>query len=942
MKIGRWLAYCALGCIAVVALSGSLRIAGQKDQSRDSNQLTAKQTVPQNTERRSQGLPDSVDKARLVENFAKAPMSFEENQGQSDGRVKFLSRGLGYTLFLTSNEAILALQNPASGAVTPKPEAEQRTEMRDPLGLGVLDRQPTSSSRRTPAARHEGVLRMQLVGANSSPRISGLEESEAKSNYFIGNDPKKWHSNVANFAKVQYAAVYPGVDIVFYGQQRELEYDFVVAPGADPSVITLSFAGDGKSKDPSLTITINDSGELVAHLPDGEVRFHKPIAYQRARTGQENQPVDGRYVLRADGKVGFELGSYDRRRQLVIDPVISFSSYLGGSNQDLAVGVAVDRYEDVEIVGNTRSADFPLFDQIETYHGGTCGGLPCRDIFVSKFSPTGSKLQYSTYIGGSNDDVANDVVLDMAGDTFVVGSTLSTDFPITPHAFQKTFGGGTVTGDAFVFELASKGGFEYSSYLGGSGDDQAYGITVDYTPTATPNVYVVGSTTSTNFPTTTGAYQRTCGKTQQGTCSNGFAAKVNPKGTALVYSSYLGGSNGLGDAAYGVAVDSNNDVYIAGITGSPNFPTTSGAYDRTCGSDGLCNGTYDGFVSELNGTATELLFSTFLGGSSYDYVGGIALDSSDAIYVSGNTTSSDFPTTSGAGQTTFGGMSAGCSPTSGAICGDATVTKFSPGGATLAYSTYLGGSGDEYPGMSMALDSAGNAYITGQTSSSTDFPLVNPFQATYGGGSSDAFVTMVSSTGTFTYSTYLGGNGQDFGYRTVLDPTGNLYLAGGTVSTNFPVKAGEFQTGCGTDGTCNGGLMDAWVAKVISSADLAVSMTVPSTVTSGSNLTYTLGVRNNGPDTAVAITATDAVPTGTTFFSVATSAGSCTAPPKGSTGTVTCTVSSLPSNGRFTITMVVNVNAASGSVISNTISATSTTFDSKKGNNSGTKKTTVN
>ena len=463
------------------------------------------------------------------------------------------------------------------------------------------------------------------------------------------------------------------------------------------------------------------------------------------------------------------------------------------------------------------------------------------------------------------------------------------------------------------------------------------------TPSATPNVYVVGSTTSPNFPTTTGAYQRACGLTQQGVCSNGFASKVNAKGSALLYSTYLGGSGGLGDAAYNVAVDSKNNAYIAGITGSPNFPTTTGVYDTTCGTDGACNGTFDGFVTELNTTGGALVFSTFLGGSGYDYAAGIALDVTGAIYVSGNTTSTDFPTTPSAAQSTFGGMSAGCSPTSGQICGDVTITKLTPGAATLAYSTYLGGSLDEYPGMSMAVDAGGNAYVTGQTSS-TNFPLVRPFQATYGGGSSDAFVTTVNPNGTgFSSSSYLGGNGQDFGFRTAVDSVGSIYVSGGTLSTNFPVKTGVFQAICGTDGNCNGGLMDAWTAKLVPSADVSISnVASPNPVKSGSNLSYTIVAKNSGPDTALSVSITDVVPTGTTFVSVATTVGSCTAPPVGGTGTVTCNVASSANGSKVTITMVVNVNAAAGSVITDKATVSSTTFDPKKGNNAVNTSTTVN
>jgi uncharacterized repeat protein (TIGR01451 family) len=947
MGTGKQLAFCTLIAAAIVGLVASGPVTARTG---GDNLSAGNAAVVSKAPQIALANPSS--KTNIAKNLLQVPMSFEENQGQTDSRVKFLSRGAGYTLFLTSSEAVLALN---SANVRPAPQGQKAasgfgSNPGNPLSVGNLDRTPQSAAAKVEAreAGTEDVLRMQLVGANSVPQVAGVDETSAKSNYFIGKYRSKWRTNVSNFGKVRYASVYPGVDLVFYGNQRQLEYDFVVAPGADPRVITLGFpqANPGSN---SLPLHINNDGDLVAHLSGGDVSFHKPVVYQTLGAGknQTKRPVDGRYILKADGQAGFELGAYDHSRQVVIDPIVSFATYLGGSNEDLAMGIAADRYTDVVIAGSTRSADFPVYEPFEPYHPGTCGTLPCRDVFVSKFNPTGTTLQLSTYIGGSNDDVATQLVLDMAGDMFVVGYTLSTDFPVTPKAFQKTFGGGTVTGDGFVFELASKagpsGGIEYASYLGGSGEDMAYGITVDYVPSATPNVYVVGSTTSTNFPTTHGAYQNACGLTKQGTCANGFASKVNPKGTALLFSTYLGGSGGLGDAAYGVAVDRNENVYISGITGSPNFPTTSGAYQTICGTDGLCNGTFDGFVTELDNVGQAIWFSTFLGGSGYDYTAGIALDSADAVYVSGNTTSTDFPTTASAAQTTFGGMSAGCSPTSGQICGDVTVTKLNPGLSTLSYSTYLGGSLDEYPGLSMAVDASGKAYVTGQTAS-IDFPLVSPFQPAYGGGASDAFVTIVSPTGTaFTSSSYLGGNGQDFGYRVALDSLGDIYVSGGTLSTNFPVKPGVFQTICGTDGNCNGGLMDAWAAKLVPSADMSVTNSgSPNPVQTGSNLTYTIVVKNNGPDSAAAVTMTDATPTGTTFESFTTTVGGCTAPPVGGTGTVTCTLGTVPNGSKATITMVVNVNAASGSTITDKASVSSTTYDPKKGNNAVNVSTKVN
>ena len=409
----------------------------------------------------------------------------------------------------------------------------------------------------------------------------------------------------------------------------------------------------------------------------------------------------------------------------------------------------------------------------------------------------------------------------------------------------------------------------------------------------------------------------------------------------MTYSTYLGGSGGLGDSAYGVAVDAAGDAYVAGITGSPNFPATGGAFDTKCGSDGLCNGSYDGFVSEINPAGNGLVFSTFLGGSSYDYASGIALDST-GVYVSGNTISTDFPVTRTAVQKVFGGMSAGCVPSSTTTCGDVTITKLNSSGSGLLYSTYLGGSLDENPGMSMAVDAGGSVYVTGQTDS-TDFPLVTPFQSVYGGGASDAFLTKLNPGGTgFTFSSYIGGAGQDSGSRVALDMFTAAYISGTTLSTNFPVTTGVFQKQCGTDGNCNGGLSDAFAVKVSTSADLAMSVIAAKTVTTGSTLTYTIASGNNGPDTASAVVLTDVVPTGTTFESAVWNTGVCTTPAPGETGTVACSSGSQPKGTKFKVSLVVNVTAGTGSVITNTVKVSAATPDSNNKNNSVTVNTTVN
>jgi uncharacterized repeat protein (TIGR01451 family) len=872
---------------------------------------------------------DDATKRKMAEAVAKIPMSFEANHGQTDKQVQFLARGTGYTLFLTQDSAVLALPIPAKKPAETRPE--RSTSLAGALPYVGANTRFDSPSRRP--YRGEEVLTMRVVGANQQAPVEGVQKQIARTNYFIGNDPSQWHTDVPNYEKVRYAGIYPGIDLLYYGKQRQLEYDFIVSPGADAGAIALAFAS-GADASKKIPLTINRDGDLVAIIGGSKINFHKPVIYQSK--GKVKTSVNGRYTLRADGRVRFELGAYDHSKQLVIDPVLSYSTYLGGSNDDIAYGITYGvRYGQPILVGSTRSADFPQAKALYPFGGGTCGTQPCRDIFVAKYNPALTQLIFSTFIGGSNDDVPSQVTQDVYGDIFLVGYSLSTNFPIKGPVFQKTFKGGSATGDAVVVEVESAGFYlEWSSYLGGSGDDQAFGVAVD-----TPgNVFVSGHTTSTDFPVTAGAYQTTCPADSSGGCSTSFVTEINPKGTALVYSTYLGGSDGFGESAYGIALDANDDAYLSGITGSPNYPTTPNAYQTSCGTDGLCNGTYDGFVTELNPTGTGIVASTFLGGGNFDYTAGIVAQP-NAIYVSGSTVSTDFPVTANAAQSTYGGNSAGCVVNTG-TCGDVTVSKFNSSLTTLEYSTYLGGSLDENPGLSMAVDTNGSMYVAGQTDS-LNFPLVDALQPTYGGGSSDAFVTQFTAQGAFGYSTYFGGNGEDFAYRLALDPSNNVYVAGGTLSTNLPVTAHAVQKTCGTDEKCNGGFFDAWFAKIILSSDLSMTDKAATTVTTGANLTYNLTATNNGPDTALAVNVSDTTPSGTTFVSVAPNSGTCTAPPVGSTGTVTCTAGTIGSGTSLKITLVVNVNASPGNTITDTATVTSKTYDPNTKNNTATATTTV-
>jgi hypothetical protein len=652
------------------------------------------------------------------------------------------------------------------------------------------------------------VLRVRLLGANTEPAVEGADEQPGKTHYFIGADPSRWRTNVPTYAQVTYHNVYPGIDQVYYGNQRRLEFDFVVAPGADPTAILLSFDGAD-------SLQINAAGDLVLQVQGGEVRLRKPVVYQPdpiSRGAAARRLIDGQYVVRGQNHIAFEIAEYDKSQALIIDPVLDYSTYLGGSNRDAATAIAVDRTGNAYVAGTTRSADFPVLNPAQTFQGGTCGALPCRDVFVTKLNPQGSALVYSTFIGGTNDDVANDLTLDRFLNVYITGHTLSSNFATTRGAFQTRYGGAGAlfnTGDAFVTKLDAAGAaLVYSTYLGGSGDENAYRVVVDNPG----NAYIPGFTTSANFPSTVRAYKRVCPNSP---CYSGYVTKLGPQGNRLQYSTFLGGTvGGQLNSATGLALDAAGNTYVAGITSNPDFPTTARAYKRSCGSDGTCNGTTDAFVSKLNAAGSALVYSTFLGGSGFDNAYAIQVDSARAAYVTGSTVSTDFPVSAGAAQRVYGGGS-GCTTYN---CGDVFVTKLQPSGAALLYSTYLGGSGDD-GAFTGAVDGGGRFHVVGQTSSA-DFPMVNALQSDYGGGTTDAFAATVNAAGSeFDFSTYLGGNqGDSAGLNGVAlgDSAGDIiYVAGATLSPDLPITPGAFQEQCGTDGQCNSGNLDGFVSKII-------------------------------------------------------------------------------------------------------------------------------
>jgi len=833
-------------------------------------------------------------------------LSFEPNLGQTDPRVKFISRGPGYTLFLAKNEAVLAMQE--SGARSQKSGQERR-----PLSVA---RSPSLSERNSKFKIQDStarlapnsntappsVLRLRLLGASVRAKVAGLDELPGKSNYFIGKDPKKWHTHVPTYSRVRYQSVYPGVDLVYYGKGGQLEYDFVVAPRADPSAIRLAIAstrqpGSGQKAEGKTSLRIAPNGDLIVTQAGCGLRFHKPIVYQEhlgahsgpsiveskaqllwtaqntqlapisqrawsrpegrgfspaelaapnslfypepraaprprgcagpgteerlegsCRGGAKAPPfprpggefggttdhgqrgpanpksniqnriyVDARYVLKPDGVVTFEIAPYDTALPLIIDPVLSYSTYLGGSDMDYANAIAVDSSGNAYVTGYTASVDFPVVNPVQgTPGGGTCSedgtATPCFDAFVSKLNSTGTALVYSTYLGGSDEDYGASVAVDSSGDTYVAGYTYSTNFPVQ-NALQPNNAGGV---DAFVTELSPDGAsLIYSTYWGGSLDDVGTGIAVD----SNGNAYLSGYTESTDFPVTSGAFQTVYGDGAH----NGFVVKFNSGGAQVGYSTYLGGSGD--DYAYAAAVDSAGDAYVTGATNSTNFPTLNALQPNYAG--GQCAVApntfpcFDAFISKLNPAGSALLFSTYLGGTGSDYGYAIALDSSHDAYITGYTTSQNFPITSGAFQSVFGGSY------------DVFVAKLNSSGSALGYSTYLGGSGTQVA-YGIAVDSNGAAYVTGYNYGG-NFPTANPVQA-QNAAFYDAFVSVLDPTGSFLlFSTYLGGSQDDFGRGIALDPSANVYVAGATFSPDFPITSNAFQPSYG------GGPYDAFV-----------------------------------------------------------------------------------------------------------------------------------
>jgi len=702
---------------------------------------------------------------RAAAKLARLPVSFEPNEGQADPRVQFLSRSNGFTLLLERDGAVLDLPNVAAPAVWGK--------FREATGSSLAKRKQAPRTH----AVVSSVLRLELVGGNRSAQVSGEQRLPGKSNYFIGANSRQWRTNVPQFGRVRYRGVYPGVDLVYYGDPGQLEYDFVVAPGADPGKIRWNFAGLAATAHGS-TLRIDSHGNLIVQMEGNRLVFHKPVVYQpgvgrlpvaeaaneRGLSKSGVKVLNGSYLVSRNNQVSFSLDAYDKTKPLVIDPTLSYSTYLGGTGNDQADDVVLDSAGNIYMIGTTASANFPLQNAYQSTCTSCVTGSP--DVFITELSADGSKLVFSTFLGGSSEDDGNGIALDSSGNIYIDGRSFSSDFPVSSNAFQPTcLSCSTGLPDVFAAELPPGGAsLTYSTYLGGTGEDDAFGIAVD----SSGDAYIVGRTNSSNFPTQS---------PYQSTLKGGFdifVTKFKPLGAGLVYSTYLGGLSQ--DYGFAIAVDSKGGAYVTGQTTSNDFPTTTGAYQTSFG------GNQNVFVAKFKPSGAGLAYSTYLGGTGQDSGRSIAVDAAGNAYVAGATSSTSFPVLN-APQPNFGGGGS-----------NGFIAKLNPAGSALVYSTYLGGSGTDIAG-SIALDKGNRAYIAGETGS-TNFPMANALtgQSKYS-GNQDAFVTKLSPGGcAFAFSTYLGGISQDIANGIAVTPAGNPVVVGETTSNNFPVTSNAFQS----------------------------------------------------------------------------------------------------------------------------------------------------
>jgi Beta-propeller repeat len=699
--------------------------------------------------------------AQTMAALGNLPLYFEANLGHAKSPAQFLARGRDCQFLVSPNESQLILRkaDAASGKIS------------------------------------SCVVRMQFVNANAQAQVRGDSEQPGKINYLIGNDPAQWRTGVATFAKVRVEQLYPSISLVYYGNQQQLEYDFTVAPHANPQQIAIQFAGVDK-------ISVGPRGELILTVGKDEIRQPKPLLYQTVNGTREE--ISGGYKIVNARTVAFDIGKYNHALPLVIDPILSYSTYFGGNVDDTAWAISLDTNGFIYVAGGTRSTQFAKWTVPPgAFQTNFQGGAVAGDAFVAKFNNTATNLIYLTYLGGGADDAAYGLAVDGTGDAYIAGATDSANFPVKNPIYPNISGVlnthvGFYPFDGFVAELDPNGSnLLYSTYLGGGSADAAFGIALDLSN----NAYVVGITYSTNFPTTTNAFQKHIGVAngayQAYSYANAFVAEISASGTNLLYSSYFGGTNF--DVGERIAVDNSNFVYVTGFTASTNFPNTN-AFQQ------YLNGSTNAFVAKFGPSCTNLVYSTFLGGTNSDVANSIAIDALGKAYVTGWTTSTNFPNTvdflpnSLTNNSLYGY----------AVTTNAFLTQITWDGtnASVGYSAVFGGNFTDI-GEDVAVDPSGNAFVVG-TSSSTNFPTFNTsglLSATNSGGN-DVFVIAFSTDalGLF-YSACLGGLSDDFGYGIALDPVDNAYIVGQTASTNFPVLNARQ--------TALNGAANAFLAKIL-------------------------------------------------------------------------------------------------------------------------------
>jgi hypothetical protein len=673
------------------------------------------------------------------------PLQFELNVGQADAAVKLLARGFGYLAMFASDQVALVL--------------------------------PTAAG-----SDRSSMLRMRFVGGTSEPQVTGVDPLPGVVNYYIGRDPAQWHSGIPTYARVRYQGLYPGIDLIFYGNRRQLEHDFLVSPGSDPAAIRVRAEG-------ARSLEIDGEGDLILATADGQLRFHKPLIYQEV--DGIKRVVDGGYLLKGEHEYGFWLATYDAGEMLVIDPVLDYSSYFGGSEDDYGYGVALDVAGNVYITGATNSSDFPLANPAQP--GWSPSGLNCPsdatpyrrcyDVFVTKLNPAGTAMIYSTYFGDPGDDEGRAIAVDRHGNAYVTGYMSANSESLPEYYIYKRI---------LALKLSPAGAFVYGGYFG-SGTSEGKAIAVDDQGRA----YLTGETKG-GLPTTANALQP-----EEGELIDGFVSVLDPNAASFVYSSYLGGSGPYCEVCYssgrGIAVDSAGMIYVTGQA-APSFPTTANAFQREFG------GFWVAYVAKIDPTragVAGLLYSTYLGGDTNDFGSGIALDGAGNVYITGSSNSKDFPTTAGAFDRTCG-TDGRCNATDHQVCypiptppyerctmdskADAFVAKLNlsqSGAASLLYATFIGGSGRD-EGRGIGMDSSGNAYVTGITAS-PDFPVARAIQSSHG-GKLDGFALKLNAAGSaLVYSTFLGGGADDEGSGIAVEPGGTAFVTGDTGSAAFPV-----------------------------------------------------------------------------------------------------------------------------------------------------------